>query len=137
MAKVIKLSENEFKLVPAGEDILLKIEKVEGKPKADPEVIQITFAHDSGAKIVNKYDLDKDKAVFAFSCLVRAVLDPNKQDFSVTEDGPAMLDKFVECEVVHNESSQGNTFANIRKTKRTDRVFGESTPSLDTDEYDL
>ena len=118
MADTIKLSENNFKTVPAGEDIVLSIKSVVGKPKKDPKVVEVTYEHESGAKIVNKYDLNNDKALFALSCVIRATLTSNMNEFSVSKDGPAMVGKKVLCEVVHNESSNGNVFANIRKTKR-------------------
>lgn len=111
--------ENEFALVPAGENVPLTIASIEGKPKANPTVIEVVFKHENGGRITNNYDLVKknkpdDKYAlgkFLFSVLARAALGANVKDIDTDE----MLGKMVSCEVEHTVSSKGNTFANIKR----------------------
>lgn len=117
MADTIKLAENKFKLVPDGEEVALTITKAEAKPKANPTVVEITFNHESDATLKNKYDLKIEGGLIAFSILARCILGNEVDDFSISKDLPKFIDKTIECEVVHTESG-GNTYANIKKTKR-------------------
>lgn len=112
---VIKLSEG-FKLVPEGEDVVLKVEKIEAKPKAKPSVIEAVFLHEeTGAKINNKYDLNKEGGLLAFSFLARCVLGRDIENFSISKDLPKLKGVKIECEVIHQEYN-GNTYANIKRT---------------------
>lgn len=143
----MKLAENTFTLVPAGEDIVLLLEKIEAKPKAKPRVIEATFKHENGGVIKNKYklvvdpktkeiELDKNSA-FPFTCLARAVLGNKLTDFSLSEDLPKLQGKHIECEVVHTDpkdNENGYTFANIKKTLRM--VEAEDVEEEDLDEED-
>lgn len=140
----MKLSEG-FTLVPAGEDIVLLLEKIEAKPKAKPKVIEATFRHENGGVITNKYNLRTDpktkeielaeKAAFPFSCLARAVLGNEVKDFSLSQDLPKLAGKYIECEVIHTEPNEkGNVFANIKKTLRM--VEPEDMEEEDLDEED-
>lgn len=114
MADTFKLAEG-FKLVPEGEHVALTIEKISAKPKANPSVIEVVFSHESGATLNNKYDITKDGALVAFSFLARCILGNDVTDFSVSKDMPKLKGKTIDCEVVHTESN-GNTYANIKKT---------------------
>lgn len=138
MADRFKLAENNFKLVPAGEEVNLKITKTDAKPKANPTVIEVQFAHEeSGAFINNKYDLTKEGGLIAFSILARCVLGRNIEDFCISEDLHKLDNKVVECEVVHTEYN-GNTYANVKKTKRM--VEAEEAPqaaAVQDEEEDL
>lgn len=113
----IQLAENNFKLVPEGEEVVLKITKAVGKPKAKPEVFEVTFTHESGAVINNKYNIKIDGGLVAFSILARCILGSGVEDFSVSQDLPKFNGKSILCEVAHVESN-GNTYANIKKTKK-------------------
>ena len=114
MADTFKLAKG-FKLVPEGEHVALKIENISAKPKANPSVIEVSFSHESGATLKNKYDISKEGALLAFSFLARCVLGNDVTDFSVSKDMPKLKGKMIDCEVVHAESN-GNTYANIKKT---------------------
>lgn len=118
MADRIKLAENKFKIVPEGEDILLKITKAEARPKANPSVFEVTFEHESGATIKNPYKFTEEKGLMVFSFLARAILGNNVDDFSISEDLPKFVGKTLECEIAHIEGSKGGTFANIKKIIR-------------------
>lgn len=143
----MKLAENIFKLVPAGEDIVLLLEKIEAKPKVKPKVIEATFKHENGGTIKNKYNLRTDpktkeielaeNSAFPFSCLARAVLGNEVKDFSLSQDLPKLQGKYIECEVVHtnpNDNENGYVFANIKKTLR---MVEPEEEDLDDEEDDL
>lgn len=123
MQDTFTLVKPSYDLVPAGEHVTLTIEKIAAKPKANPQVIEVTFKHADGAKIINKYDLVKkikpdDKnplGLYLFSLLVYATLGNDKTDFSISRDLPTMKGKAVDCKVEHTEGSKGGTFANIKK----------------------
>lgn len=121
MADTFKLAENKFKLVPEGESVFLTIEKAVAKPKANPTLFEVTFKHESGAVINNKYDRTKEGGLIAFSILARCILGSNIEDFSISRDLPKFVGVTIECEVVHNEYN-GNTYANIKKTKSVVRT---------------
>lgn len=133
MADTFKLAEG-FKLVPAGEDVNLTIEKITAKPKANPTVIEVVFSHESGAKLNNKYDITKEGALMAFSFLARCVLGNDITEFSVSKDLPKMKGVTIECEVEHTEYN-GNIYANIKKTIR--QVKNEDASQEEGEDDDL
>lgn len=137
MSDTIKLAENKFKLVPEGEDVHLTITKAVAKPKANPTVIEVEYTHESGAKILNKYNIAVNGGLVAFSILARCVLGSNIEDFSISNDLPKLKGVTIDCEVVHQEYN-GNTYANVKKTKHvvTDET-AEVTPVDGEDEDDL
>lgn len=112
MADTFKLAEG-FKLVPEGEHVALKIENISAKPKANPSVIEVSFSHESGATLKNKYDITKEGALLAFSFLARCVLGNDVKDFSVSKDMPKLKGKTIDCEVTHTDDGK---YANIKKT---------------------
>ena len=132
MSDTIKLVEG-FKLVPEGEDVILKIKDFAGKPKANPTVINVTFEHKSGATLKNSYDLKKEGGLIAFSFLARAVLGNGLTDFSVSKNGPQMVGQVVSCEVTHTEYN-GNTYANIKKVTKATVVNEPVDTSVPFDE---
>ena len=129
----IQLAKNEFKLVPAGGEVALTIIKVDAKPKANPTVIEVTYKHESGATLKNKYDLKIEGGLIAFSILARCVLGNDVDEFSIKNDIPKFINKTILCEVVHTESN-GNTYANIKKTKQVIKL--ESTSNEDDEDED-
>lgn len=145
----MKLAENKFVLVPAG-NVVLYLENIVTKPKAKPTVIEATFTHENGGTITNKYKLRVDpktkeielekNSAFPFSCLARAVLGDSLTEFSLSEDLGKLKGKYIECEVVHtdpNDNQNGYVFANIKKTLRMVEVNKESEEDLDDEEDDL
>ncbi len=122
----MKLAENDFKLVPAGENVVLHLESIDVKPKSNPSVITAVFKHENGGSIKNTYDVKKDretgevelseKSLWPFTYLARCVLGNELKDFSLTNDLPKLQGAYIECEVVHNKGNKGGTFANIAKT---------------------
>lgn len=116
MSDTIKLAENKFKLVPEGEDVNLTITKVAAKPKADPKVIEVEYTHESGAKILNKYNIAVNGGLVAFSILARCVLGSTIEDFSISNDLPKLKGVTIDCEVKHEEYN-GKMYANVKKTK--------------------
>lgn len=135
MADTIKLAKNEFKLVPQGEEVPLTITKADAKPKANPTVIEVAYSHESGATLKNKYDLKIDGGLIAFSILARCILGSEVDDFSIKNDLPKFEGKTILCEVVHTESN-GNTYANIKKTKRVIKLEDTSNEVEEEDEDD-
>lgn len=123
MKDTFELVKPEYELVPAGDNVILKIEKAVARPKANPTIIEVTFAHEDGGQIVNKYDLVKkikpeDKSplgLYLFSLLVYATLGNDKTDFSISKDLPKMVGYAVDCKVEHTQGSKGGTFANIKR----------------------
>ena len=126
----MKLAENKFELVPAGEQELF-LESIVAKPKAKPTVIEATFKHENGGMIKNSYKLVTDRKTkeieldsrsqFPFTCLARAVLGNSITDFSLSADLPKLEGKTILCEVTHtdpNANEKGYVFANIKKTIR-------------------
>lgn len=88
---------------------------------------EVNFKHEpSGATIKNKYDLKKDGGLVAFSILARCILGSDIETFSISKDLPKFVDKRILCEVEHTEYN-GNTYANIKKTKKvvTEEVAGQ------------
>lgn len=138
MQDTFNLVKPEYNLVPAGENVILTIDKISAKPKANPSIIEVTFKHQNGATIINKYDLVKkikpdDKnplGLYLFSLLVYATLGNDKTDFSISRDLPLMKGKAVDCKVEHTEGNKGGTFANIKK------VHGPATveETIETDD---
>lgn len=110
----IKLAEG-WALVPEGE-VVLTIKSASAKPKANPSVIEIVFAHESGAEIRNKYELSNQMGLVALSYLARCIMGNDTENMSISKDLPTFVGKKVLCEVVHKEGSKGGTFANIAKT---------------------
>lgn len=145
----MKLAENKFVLVPAG-NVVLYLENIVTKPKAKPTVIEATFTHENGGTITNKYKLRVDpktkeielekNSAFPFSCLARAVLGNSLTDFSLSDDLGKLKGKYIECEVVHtdpNDNPNGYVFANIKKTLRMVEVEDVEEEDLDDEEDDL
>ena len=138
----MKLAENKFKLVPAGEHVALTISEAALKPKANPTMIEITFSHEDGGSIKNKDKLVKDrktgereleeKSAFPFSCLARCVFGDNMNDFSLSNDLPAMVGAVIDCEVTHSDpedNDKGYVYANVHRTNKL-----LSTPNVPTAE---
>ena len=145
----MKLAENKFVLVPAG-NVVLYLENIVAKPKAKPTVIEATFTHENGGTITNKYKLRVDpktkeielekNSAFPFSCLARAVLGNILTDFSLSDDLGKLKGKYIECEVIHSDpadNANGYVFANIKKTLRMVEVEDVEEEDLDAEEDDL
>lgn len=145
----MKLAENKFVLVPAG-NVVLYLENIVAKPKAKPTVIEATFTHENGGTITNKYKLRVDpktkeielekNSAFPFSCLARAVLGNSLTDFSLSDDLGKLKGKYIECEVIHSDpadNANGYVFANIKKTLRMVEAEDVEEEDLDAEEDDL
>lgn len=136
----IQLVESEFKLVPAGEDVVLSITSVKAMPKAKPSKIEVVFTHANGGTIKQTYDLVKkvkktDKnpiGLVLFSILARTALgDSSLEDFSLSKDLPKLVDKNVVCEVKHSDpkdNEKGYVYANIKRIIRLADDFEVGTP---------
>ena len=142
----MKLAANEFKLVPAGENVPLRVTSVELKPKARPQNIVVTFKHENGGTCTSNYGLQytkgstepelKEKSSFPFSCLARCCLG-DIDDVSLSDDLPKFVDKLIECEVTHTEpNDKGYVYANVRKTKKLIVEEEVVADPLDDDEED-
>lgn len=145
----MKLAENKFVLVPAG-NVVLYLENIVTKPAGNPKVIEAKFVHENGGSIINKYKLIKDpktkeieldkNSAFPFSCLARAVLGNNLSEFELKDDLPKLQGRYIECEVVHTDpadNEKGYVFANIRKTLRMVEVNQEAEENPDAEEDEL
>lgn len=127
---IIHLVESEFKLVPAGENVVLKIDSAKAMPKAKPTKIEVVFSHENGGTIKQTYDLarklkktDKNPiGLVLFSILARTALGDNSlEDFSLSKDLPKLVDKHLVCEVKHSDpkdNENGYVYANIKKIIR-------------------
>lgn len=136
----IQLVEREFKLVPAGEDVVLTITNAKAMPKAKPSKIEVVFTHANGGTIKQTYDLVKkikktDKnpiGLVLFSILARTALGDNSlEDFSLSKDLPKLIDKSIVCEVKHSDpkdNEKGNVYANIKRIIRLADDFEADTP---------
>lgn len=126
----IQLVESEFKLVPAGEDVILTITSAKAMPKAKPSKIEVVFTHANGSTIKQTYDLVKktkktDKnpiGLVLFSILARTALgNSSLKDFSLSKDLPKLVDKSIVCEVKHSDpkdNEKGYVYANIKRIIR-------------------
>lgn len=136
----IQLVEREFKLVPAGEDVVLTITNAKAMPKAKPSKIEVVFTHANGGAIKQTYDLVKktkktDKnpmGLVLFSILARTALgNSSLEDFSLSKDLPKLIDKSIVCEVKHSDpkdNEEGYVYANIKRIIRLADDFEVDTP---------
>lgn len=136
----IQLVESEFKLVPAGEDVVLTIISAKAMPKAKPSKIEVVFTHANGGTIKQTYDLVKktkktDKnpiGLVLFSILARTALgNSSLEDFSLSKDLPKLIDKSIVCEVKHSDpkdNEKGYVYANIKRIIRLADDFEADTP---------
>lgn len=143
----IHLVESEFKLVPAGEDVILKIDSAKAMPKAKPTKIEVVFSHENGGTIKQTYDLarklkktDKNPiGLVLFSILARTALgDSSLEDFSLSKDLPKLVDKHLVCEVKHSDpkdNENGYVYANIKKIIRL--ADEETVEEVEDEEDDL
>lgn len=123
MSDTIKLAKNEYKLVPAGNEVALTITRAEAKPTANPSVIEIIFSH--GESILkNKYDLNIRGGEIAFAILARCILGADADELSISKDLPLFVGKTVTGEVVHTEY-EGKTYANLKKVLRLIESYDE------------
>lgn len=136
----IQLVESEFKLVPAGEDVVLTITNAKAMPKAKPSKIEVVFTHANGGTIKQTYDLVKktkktDKnpiGLVLFSILARTALgNSSLEDFSLSKDLPKLIDKSIVCEVKHSDpkdNEKGYVYANIKRIIRLADDFAVDAP---------
>ena len=114
--------KNNFKLVEEGERELT-IMKAEVRPSGKPNSLIVTFQDKEGGSIINRYNFDNDKSLFAMGKLLEVALGFEDGDEFDTKTDPArLINKTILCEVVHTQGTKPNdngelpTFANIKKT---------------------
>ena len=114
--------KNNFKLVEEGERELT-ITKAECSPSGKPNKMTVTFQGKEGGSIINRYNFDNDKSLFAMGKLLEVALGFEDGDEFDTKTDPArLINKTILCEVVHTQGTKPNddgelpTFANIKKT---------------------
>mgnify|MGYP001290739561 CR=1 FL=1 len=112
-----KLVEGGFQPIPEGEQVV-RIKEIDESDyqKFDKIVVTIEDAAGRTARVnynfVNTDGTPNDTAEFVYSRMARAAMGDETLDEVDTAD---LIGKFVRVEIEHRTSSQGGTFANVKK----------------------
>ena len=96
---LINLANKEYTNIPAGDRIVV-VKKAEAKPLAKPQFVEILVADENGSTLNTTYDLSNEKAVFALTCFLEALI-PDLGNTIDANDIPSIVGKYVEVKVEH------------------------------------
>ena len=124
------IAKREFKRVPVGENVILKITGVEFKPQVNPEVITIKYADNAGATINEQFRTNHDVSMSVFRSRFDAITNneyADREDFEPKDIINACVGKMVEVKTEDHEYD-GKHYTRVKKINKV--ISGEA-PTAD------
>lgn len=124
------IAKREFKRVPVGESVILKITGVEFKPQVNPEVITIKYADGDGATLNEQFRTNHDVSMSVFRSRFDAITNneyADREDFEPKDIINACVGKLVEVKTEDHEYD-GKHYTRVKKINK---VLSGEAPTAD------
>lgn len=121
------IAKREFKRVPVGDNVILKVTGVEFKPQVNPEVITIKYADNAGATINEQFRTNHDVSMSVFRSRFDGITNnefADREDFEPKDIINACVGKLVDVKTEDHEYD-GKHYTRVKKINRV--LSGEAT----------
>lgn len=111
------IAKREFKRVPVGDSVILKITGVEFKPQVNPEVITIKYADCDGATLNEQFRTTHDVSMSVFRSRFDAITNnefADREDFEPRDIINACVGKLVDVKTEDHEYD-GKHYTRVKK----------------------